>query len=59
MQVSVPTEFALNPYVDNVGSMDNRGVELNISYNDRWGDWTFGVVANFAYISYATNAENS
>ena len=30
MQVSVPTEFALNPYVDNVGSMDNRGVELNI-----------------------------
>jgi len=49
MQVSVPTEFALNPYVDNVGSMDNRGVELNISYNDRWGDWTFGVAANFAY----------
>ena len=49
MQVSVPTEFALNPYVDNVGSMDNRGVELNISYHDRWGDWTFGVAANFAY----------
>lgn len=49
MQVSVPTEFALNPYTDNVGSMNNKGVELNIGYNDRWGDWTFGVAANFAY----------
>ena len=49
MQVSVPTEFALNPYTDNVGSMNNKGVELNIGYNDKWGDWTFGVAANFAY----------
>lgn len=49
MKVSVPTEFALDPYVDNVGSMSNKGVELNIGYNDKWGDWTFGAVANFAY----------
>ena len=49
MQVAVPTEFALNPYMDNVGSMNNKGVELNIGYNDKWGDWTFGVAANFAY----------
>lgn len=49
MQVSVPTEFALNPYVDNVGSMSNKGVEFNIGYNDKWGDWTFGAAANFAY----------
>ena len=49
MEVSVPQEFALNAYMDNVGSMSNKGVEFNISYNDKWGDWSFGVAANFAY----------
>ncbi len=49
MKVEVPNEFALNPYMDNIGSMRNSGVELNVAYNDKWGDWTFGVAANFAY----------
>lgn len=49
MDVAVPNEFALSPYKDNVGEMVNRGVELNISYNDKWGDWSFGAAANFAY----------
>ena len=49
MEVSVPQEFALNPYMDNVGSMGNKGVEVNLSYNDRWGDWSFGAAANFSY----------
>lgn len=49
MDVAVPAEFALDPYKDNVGQVKNNGVELNIAYNDKWGDWTFGVAANFAY----------
>lgn len=49
MDVAVPNEFALEPYKDNVGRVANQGVELNIAYNDKWGDWTFGVAANFAY----------
>lgn len=49
MEVDVPKEFALNAYMDNIGSMKNQGVELNISYNDRWGDWSFGAAANFSY----------
>lgn len=49
MDVSVPNEFALGAYKDNVGSVRNNGVELNISYNDQWGDWSFGVAANLAY----------
>lgn len=49
MEVAVPQEFALNPYMDNVGSMSNKGVELTIAYADKWGDWSFGVGANFAY----------
>ncbi len=49
MEVSVPDEFALGAYYDNVGSMRNSGIELNLTYNDKWGDWTFGASANFTY----------
>lgn len=49
MDVSVPREFALGAYKDNVGAMYNRGVELSLAYRDSWGDWTFGANANFAY----------
>ena len=49
MDVSVPREFALGAYKDNVGAMYNRGVELSLAYQDSWGDWTFGANANFAY----------
>ena len=49
MGVTVPNEFGLNPYTDNVGSMRNSGFELNIAYNDKWGDWTFGAAANLSY----------
>lgn len=49
MQVPAPYEFALGSYYDNVGAMSNRGVELSLGYNDRWGDWSFGVQANVSY----------
>ena len=49
MDVSVPQEFGLDPYKDNVGEMLNRGVEVILSYNNKWGDWSFGATANFAY----------
>lgn len=42
-------EFGLGAYKDNVGSMVNRGMELTVSYNDKWGDWSFGATANLAY----------
>ncbi len=49
MEVPVPREFALNAYYDNVGSMQNRGTEVTVSYNDQWGNWTFGAMGNFSY----------
>lgn len=49
MDVPVPNEFGLEPYKDNVGAMVNRGMELSISYNNKWGDWSFGATANLAY----------
>lgn len=48
MNVPVPGTFGLGAYKNNVGSMLNRGIELNISYQKRWGDWNFGVNGNLA-----------
>lgn len=49
MEVPVPTEFALDPYKDNVGSMRNRGIEVQLGYNNRWNDWSLNVTGNVAY----------
>lgn len=49
MNVAVPKEFALGAYKDNVGSMKNSGVEVQLAYNDKWNDWSLGVSGNFAY----------
>lgn len=49
MKVNVPEEFALNPYMENIGSMRNNGIEFNIAYNDHAGDLSWGIAANFSY----------
>lgn len=49
MDVSVPDEFALDPYKDNVGSMRNSGIEVTLAYNDNIGKFNYGVSVNFAY----------
>ena len=49
MSVDAPYEFALGSYKDNVGKMRNQGVELNVVYNDKFGDVTFGASFNLAY----------
>ena len=49
MNVAVPKAFGLGAYKDNVGAMKNSGVEIQLAYNDKWNDWTFGVAGNFAY----------
>lgn len=49
MDVSVPREFALDAYKDNVGAMRNSGVEINLAYNTKIGNVNFGIGGNFAY----------
>lgn len=49
MEVPVPTEFALDAYKDNVGSMRNRGIEVQLGYNNKWNDWSLSVNGNMAY----------
>ena len=49
MDVTVPKEFALDAYKDNVASMRNSGIEINLSYNTKIGQVDFGIAGNFSY----------
>ena len=50
MDVSVPAEFALGAYKDNVGAMRNQGIEVSLGYTRKFGnDWRLNVSGNFAY----------
>lgn len=49
MDVIVPKEFALDAYKDNVGSMRNSGVEVNLNYNTKIGAVTLGLAGNFSF----------
>lgn len=49
MDVTVPKEFALDAYKDNIGSMRNSGIEINLSYNTKIGQVDFGIAGNFSY----------
>lgn len=49
MDVTVPNEFALDAYKDNVGAMRNSGIELSLAYNTQIGDVKLGVAGNFSY----------
>ncbi|MDL2214630.1 TonB-dependent receptor [Dysgonomonas sp. OttesenSCG-928-M03] len=49
MDVTVPNEFALDPYVDNAGSLRNRGIEVSLNYNTKIDKVRLGFTGNFAY----------
>ena len=49
MDVTVPKECAWDAYKDNVGSMRNSGIEINLSYNTKIGQVDFGIAGNFSY----------
>jgi TonB-linked SusC/RagA family outer membrane protein len=49
MDVLAPATYGLGGYVDNVGSMVNKGFEAAASYRKRVGEVDLGVSANFAY----------
>ena len=46
MTLNLPLGNGVNAPYQNAGKVKNTGWEVGIGYNDRWGDWTFGVNAN-------------
>lgn len=49
MEVPTPSTFGLQRFIDNVGKVRNRGVELSVQYNDRFGKVGFSFGGNVAY----------
>lgn len=49
MEVPAPNEFALENFFDNVGKLDNKGIELSLNYRDTFGELDFGIGGNIAY----------
>ena len=48
-EVSVPAEFALDPYQGNIGTMRNRGVEVNLGYNTKINQVQLGFTGNISH----------
>lgn len=50
MNMPVPREMGFaGQYRDNVGSVLNRGIEVALGYNRRWGDFSMNLSANISY----------
>lgn len=49
-EMSVPSYIGEFKPWGNVGSMKNEGIELELGYKWRKGDWAFGVSANASYV---------
>lgn len=50
-QVSIPGYVGVtsNPWA-NIGDMENKGLELNLSYKKTWGDFKFNATGNFSLL---------
>ncbi|MDR1403171.1 MAG: TonB-dependent receptor [Tannerellaceae bacterium] len=50
MEIPTPAEFAIGDnYRDNVGKVQNSGLEISAGYTNKWGDWSLGARGNFSY----------
>lgn len=50
MALPVPVEFGLPSPTQNAGVIRNRGVELQVNYSNRQGDFKYDIGANASYI---------
>ncbi|MCX2473506.1 TonB-dependent receptor [Pedobacter sp. MC2016-05] len=48
-QVPVSSTLGLSAPIQNAGSIQNRGVEVSLTYNNKIGNVNFGVSPNFSY----------
>ena len=51
MEMNIPSYVGESKPIGNVGKMDNSGVELELSYKLRSGDWFFHIGTNFTYLN--------
>ncbi|SNT34675.1 TonB-linked outer membrane protein, SusC/RagA family [Ekhidna lutea] len=46
---SIPASAGLNPSFNNVGEVENKGVEMSLEWRDRKGDFNYSIGVNAAY----------
>lgn len=49
MEVPTPSTFGLERFIDNIGKIRNRGIELSAQYNDQFGKIGFSFGGNVSY----------
>ena len=48
--VSLPPSIAVNPPLFNIGKLENRGADILVGYNDKLGDFNYGISANVSFL---------
>ncbi len=48
LQLNYPAQIGAKPTEENVGAVNNKGWELDVSWNDKLGDFTYGVSFNIS-----------
>lgn len=51
LQLPVPTMLGVSAPMQNAGKVRNTGIELQVGHNNRVGDWSYSIGANFSYVS--------
>ena len=49
-RTSIPSYFGMinNPY-GNIGKVENKGIELSVSYANSWRDWSLSIMGNYSF----------
>jgi len=48
--VNLPLSVGVNDPLLNIGKLQNRGIDLQLGYNDRVGEFTYGVSSNISFL---------
>jgi TonB-linked SusC/RagA family outer membrane protein len=48
LNLPVASGSGFNTYLQNIGEMNNKGIELSLGYNKRWGNWSLETNGNFS-----------
>ena len=49
LRAPILSVYGLNPPFVNGGDVENKGIEVGLNWNDRIGDFSYGINVNFAY----------
>ena len=49
-RTSIPSYFGMiNAPYGNIGKVENKGIELSVSYANSWNDWSLSVMGNYSF----------